>query len=114
MVGTYGTILHSTDGAKNWNVKSESTSEPLAGVDVSPTGSGWGRRGAIYRTQDSGKTWEKQESGVVAGLNKVFAVDDKEAWAIGDSGYTLHTKDGKEWSVQKGYDWLGLHDVQFL
>jgi len=57
---------------------------------------GCGTEGAIYRTQDSGKTWEKQESCVVAGLNKVFAVDDKEAWAIGDSGWgnSAHNGDG--------------------
>ena len=77
---------------------------------------GWiiGDKGTIIHTEDGGKNWERQESGVVSGLNKVFAVDDKEAWAIGDAGYILHTEDGEKWSIQKGYDWLGLHDVQFL
>ncbi len=63
-------------------------------------GNVWDGYGTILRSTDSGVSWSRQESGLVAGasLYGVFAVDPFTAWAVGDpnAGYATiyHTTDG--------------------
>ncbi len=74
---------------------------------------GWavGDRGVIWHTDDGGRHWTLQPSGVDCRLASVFFLDDKLGWAAG--GYTqpythttvgvvLHTRDGgATWSVRR-------------
>jgi hypothetical protein len=38
--------------------------------------------------------WTVQISGTRAQLRKIWFVDDRQGWAVGDSGVVLHTEDG--------------------
>ena len=57
---------------------------------------GWvvGNSGKIYRTQNGGKNWESQKSGVQSNLNGIDFVDDLHGVAVGDSGVVLTTGTG--------------------
>lgn len=57
-----------------------------------------GRDGKIVRSEDGGKSWAAQPSGVEAALQSVAAWDARHAVAVGD-GVVLRTEDGgRRWS----------------
>ncbi|MET3107982.1 photosystem II stability/assembly factor-like uncharacterized protein [Oxalobacteraceae bacterium GrIS 2.11] len=56
-----------------------------------------GDRGVILLSDDQGKTWHQaQEVPTRATLTAVFAVDEKNLWAVGHWGVILHSVDGGE------------------
>ncbi len=58
---------------------------------------GWavGDRGAIWHTDDAGRSWRLQKSPVRCRLNSVFFLDDKHGWAAGgDTQAALHLARG--------------------
>jgi len=56
---------------------------------------GWavGDRGVVWHTQDGGRSWQLQRSGVTCSLRSVFFLDRRMGWAAGGSiePYTLAT-----------------------
>jgi photosystem II stability/assembly factor-like uncharacterized protein len=64
---------------------------------------GWavGAGGAIFNTNDGGRTWNPQESGVKADLFDVKFLNTQEGWAVGSEGTQLHTNDGgRAWASE--------------
>lgn len=58
--------------------------------------------------------WKTQNSGVQNDLLGVFALDDKNAWAVGESGLILHTSDGGQtWEKQENKVTQCLNSVFF-
>ena len=58
--------------------------------------------GAIYRTQDAGKSWEKLDSGTEKSIYDISFADENNGWAVGRRGMILHTSDaGETWQRQK-------------
>ncbi len=53
-----------------------------------------GELGVIFHSQDYGKSWSKQNSGVTTALRHVAFLDSKTGLAVGDAGVILQTKDG--------------------
>jgi hypothetical protein len=57
-----------------------------------------GLQGAVERTDDAGKSWKPQKSGVTADLIAGSAPSGKICWLVGRQGTVLFTKDGgKHW-----------------
>jgi photosystem II stability/assembly factor-like uncharacterized protein len=57
--------------------------------------------GAIYVSQDRGRTWKKAETGTKHLLYDVSMADASSGWAVGQLGMVLHTSDGGvTWQVQ--------------
>ncbi|KKK77880.1 hypothetical protein LCGC14_2849160, partial [marine sediment metagenome] len=57
-----------------------------------------GNYGKLLITNDSGKTWENQDSTVSAHLMDISSWDKNRAVAVGNAGVTLMTEDGgKTW-----------------
>ncbi len=57
-----------------------------------------GPAGKIERSNDAGKTWKPQNSGVAADLLAGSAPSDKVCWIVGKAGTLLLTTDGgKHW-----------------
>ncbi|MCX5738727.1 MAG: YCF48-related protein, partial [Proteobacteria bacterium] len=50
--------------------------------------------GAVYVSDDSGKSWKKGETGTRQLLYDVSMADAKRGWAVGQSGTILRTEDG--------------------
>ena len=111
-VGYWGTVLRSVDAGLNWSHQPTPTDETLYAVSFGDATRGWavGAGGTILRSNDGGVSWtslsvqlpanEFQESRPLdIPLFDVFGVSGHEAWAVGDFGIVLHTKDGSRWEV---------------
>jgi len=74
--------------------------------------------GAIYRSQDSGDTWEKAESNTKSLLYGVSMASTEKGWAVGQLGLVLRTEDGgRTWTHQpnvKEAQGVHLFSVQAL
>jgi photosystem II stability/assembly factor-like uncharacterized protein len=75
-----------------------------------------GNYGVICYSSDSGKTWEKQNSGIPeALLGSIRFVNQREGWAAGVGGIIIHTTDGgKTWNPQHSGTDKDLLDLFFL
>lgn len=117
--GYWGTILHSADGGKSWQVQETGTNNGLNCIKLMDLNNGWavGDLGAILNTNDGGKTWNLQKSNIKENLLRVGSIDLARCWAVGDRGTMLHTEDGgKEWkkfATELVTDEV-LNDVKFM
>jgi photosystem II stability/assembly factor-like uncharacterized protein len=71
-------------------------SQRLNSVCFADAERGWavGNGGVIVATNDGGRTWRPQSSGVGDDLFDVKFFDEHEGWAVGVGGTMLHTTDG--------------------
>src|SRR5438105_14845632 len=87
------TIFRMTDGGAT----STSVATGLAGlrslIALTPRRAfAAGDRGAMYRTEDSGTTWQKVRLPTMQSINAIRFVNDSLGFAIGDSGVVLQTQ----------------------
>jgi photosystem II stability/assembly factor-like uncharacterized protein len=92
-------------------------------VDVQ-TGWAVGDRGVIWHTNDGGRTWQLQESGVDCSLYSVHFLDARRGWAVGarcesllhhTTGVVLRTLDGgATWAEESRGQLPGLRRVKFF
>jgi photosystem II stability/assembly factor-like uncharacterized protein len=105
LVGIVGTILHTADGGKTWELQESGTDKHLFTVFFSDTQHGWaaGDLMTIIHTSDGGKTWAPQEveeileENIFAAeviYNGLFFHDALEGWMVGEFGTIYHTTDG--------------------
>jgi hypothetical protein len=102
-VGTNGTILHTEDGGKSWNVQPSKTIESVSSVSFVTPQLGWavGTEGTILHTQDGGKSWNAQASNTSEWLYSVSFTTPQLGWAVGTNGTILRTQDGgKSWNAR--------------
>jgi photosystem II stability/assembly factor-like uncharacterized protein len=111
-VGYWGSVRLSADGGETWTPVQTPVTDTLYGVSFADDAHGWavGAHGVVLRTTDGGRTWERQPAEVRdelgelvpldTGLLAVSAVSPQEAWAVGDFGVVLHTRDGVAWEQQ--------------
>jgi photosystem II stability/assembly factor-like uncharacterized protein len=57
--------------------------------------------GAIYRSDNGGKSWRKLQSGTEKSINAISFASERSGWAVGRMGYVVHTSDGGDtWERQ--------------
>lgn len=97
VVGTYGLILHLSNGSRGRSVQRSGTESTLTGVSFGDSDNGFavGAVGTIVATHD-GKTWVKQYSGTTNQLLSVAALGPRKAFVSGAYGTLLTTADGGE------------------
>jgi len=99
-VGNAGTILYTSDGGTNWEIRPSGVgSKMLTSVCLLPSGKAWavGNSGVIIYSTDWGYTWVPQQSGTADILWEVTFINDNEGWIAGGmiySGIILHTTNG--------------------
>nr|MBC8234747.1 hypothetical protein [bacterium] len=117
IVGTKGTILHTSDGGQNWVPQKTSISKDLSNICFIDREQGWiaGGDGLISHSSDGGQTWLRQPSGTEAALQTIFFIDAKIGWAGGDGGLIIHTTDGGiNWVKQSSGTNNEIQDIQFV
>jgi photosystem II stability/assembly factor-like uncharacterized protein len=101
IVGYYGTILHSTDRGKTWEIQASTTRQALFTVRFVSALNGWisGSYGTLLRTDDGGKSWHAQPLNIAEHLFASHWLDERRGWLAGSRGMTIHTIDGgHSWS----------------
>jgi photosystem II stability/assembly factor-like uncharacterized protein len=108
-VGYWGTVLRSTDRGETWERVPTPTDANLYAVAFADARHGWavGASGTLLRSDDGGRTWERvrveisDELGDPIPLDSplfgVAATSPTDAWAVGDFGVVLHTRNGRQW-----------------
>jgi len=117
IVGYYGTILHSRDGAFTWTLQNSKTPEALFRIASPVKDIAWvsGSYGTILHTRDGGQSWQKQASNTEEQLLGLHFLDARLGWIVGSRGVILRTEDGgTTWiSTSVGEDII-LNDVRFI
>ncbi len=92
------------------------TSNTILSVKFITPNKGWivGERGMILYTEDSGDTWQEQESGSEEDLHSIFFVNEKQGWAAGNAGVIIHTADGGKTWYRQGDAAASLHKIFML
>jgi photosystem II stability/assembly factor-like uncharacterized protein len=107
--GYWGTVLRSSDRGRTWSYARTPTQRTLYAVSFADERHGWvvGAGGVLMRSTDAGASWRRQtvhitdEFGDILELDSdlfgVAALSPTEAFAVGDFGTLLRTRDGKNW-----------------
>ena len=127
IVSVYGgtSIISSMDSGKSWepvrmplpriNDVLLSSADPVGwavgGVDVGAV-----FRGAVFRTQDGGKSWKRVSMDSDAELNRVDSPDNGGTlWAVGNEGTIIVSRNGgTTWQHQAAATGKNLRDLQFI
>ena len=122
-VGSFGTILRTTNGGVNWILQSSGIVNILFSVSFTNpnTGTAVGQVGRILRTTNGGINWTIQTSGTTNNLFSVCFVDANTGTAVGSSGYPppydvtilRTTNGGVSWISQASGTTNALRDVSF-
>ncbi|MBI5216800.1 MAG: T9SS type A sorting domain-containing protein [Ignavibacteriae bacterium] len=93
-VGSYGTIIKTTDGGERWSIQQNAGA--VAGVSLysvkfssDVVGYVVGTLGTILKTTDGGDTWIQQSSGTTSTLYGVSFVNDTVGFAVGGTSFTI-------------------------
>lgn len=108
VVGTFGLILHSSDGGKSWQEQASGmVDRALLGVDFLDPYHGWvvGQDGTFLRTENGGKNWEVREVGTQSTLLKVKFVSLQRGCVVGEFGTLWVTQNGGEVWSRVVFDW---------
>jgi photosystem II stability/assembly factor-like uncharacterized protein len=101
IVGYYGTILHSADRGKTWEIQTSPTRRALFTVRFVSRSNGWisGSYGTVLQTRDGGKSWQTQPLNLTEHLFASHWLDESHGWMAGSRGIMMRTSDGgRSWS----------------
>jgi photosystem II stability/assembly factor-like uncharacterized protein len=99
-----GTTYRSRDLGETWNTVGDSAMYNIKSMFFIDSSNGWlGMVGDLARTEDCGKSWEFLLKPVTRRtLRDVSAIDSNTAFATGDSGMIIFTRDGgSNWTVHQ-------------
>jgi photosystem II stability/assembly factor-like uncharacterized protein len=106
VIGSYGMLLHTEDGGKNWLLVSDRMNNAeafhLNQIVTAPDGNLFiaGESGYIYRSSDLGESWDSLEPGYDGSFYGIVVVpgdgDDYELLAYGLRGNLFQSTDGGE------------------
>jgi photosystem II stability/assembly factor-like uncharacterized protein len=101
IVGYYGTILHSANRGKTWEIQASPTRRALFTVRFVSALNGWisGSYGTVLRTRDGGRSWHVQPLDIAEHLFASHWLNESHGWMAGSRGMTMQTSDGgRSWS----------------
>jgi photosystem II stability/assembly factor-like uncharacterized protein len=114
--GRWGTVLHTADGGKAWEVQKSGTQNTLSAIYFVDPSNGWavGNSGTIIHTADGGKTWKNQNSPVPFYHMDVCFVSPLKGWVVSEKTHILYTSNGgKTWEVQFSDEDYILKSISF-
>ena len=102
-VGEFGTVMVTTDGGDNWEMREPIPNEfyPMA-ADFLDASSGWvgGLDGVVWHTADGGETWQRQETVTTAPIYNIHA-NGHGVFAVGGSAKLVELV-GDSWQTFEG------------
>jgi len=117
-------VLKTTNSGSTWKLvtpkEMKNTPRSIAFMDTINsqsmyTGFVVGNSGSIFKTTDSGETWEEIDSGTNENLHSITLLDEDNIWAVGSNGEVLYgTSDGSLWSSQTSGVVTNLNSVHFI
>jgi photosystem II stability/assembly factor-like uncharacterized protein len=117
-------ILRTLDGGASWllvtPVEMKITPKAVAFITTPNilsmyTGYTVGNSGTIFKTVDSGETWQELESNSDENLHGISIYDENNIWVVGANGEIIHgTSDGTFWSPQISGVSADLNSVFFV
>ena len=102
-IGAYGQCLASTDGGVTWEARTVSDEDRhyYAAVTVAGALVMVGEAGAIFRSEDKGRSWQPVPSPYAGSLFGLLGGGDNSLLAFGLKGTVLRSTDaGKSWARQ--------------
>jgi photosystem II stability/assembly factor-like uncharacterized protein len=117
IAGYYGTILHTKDRGRSWEIQRSPTRNALFRIRFVDNNKGWitGSYGSILHTLDGGRTWGAQVSGTTEHLFGLTWLDDQMGWVVGSRGAILGTRDGgRSWIKRSLPEDVTLNSVAFV
>jgi len=116
-VGKLGTILHSGDGGKNWELQESTVEKSLFDVIFLDEKIGYivGQLGLVLETKNGGEDWEIKQKDKEYHLFSISSTGDY-LYAVGDFGTILRKRisAGADWgNVSLGEDII-LNKIQFI
>jgi len=116
-VGSFGAVVHTTNGGENWNQQSSGSNKDLNCVHFIDSITGWicGSQGTILKTTDGGNSWSPQNSATVFNLLSVHFANDSVGWVVGTNGtISKTTNGGTNWITQNSPFTEVINDVDFV
>ncbi len=109
-VGRGGNVFQSRDGGTSWTLQQIPYKSPIKELVefqdvyfVNET-SGWAISclgDVVFRTKDSGRTWQVGHTGNRNWLHAIYFVDERTGWIVGERGTILRSDDGgRSWQIQ--------------
>jgi hypothetical protein len=96
IVGSFGTLLHTTNGGATWTTVDPGTSDSFSSIHFINSQHGWIAGGnnddaTILHTSDGGNTWVAEDPGTTNFLYDIFLTDASHGWAGGIHGDIVST-----------------------
>ena len=124
-VGSWGTVLHTSDGGQSWEEQSTPVANSLSSVSFVAPDTGWVAGSSnLLHTADGGLTWVEQEPGISTDFSGLHFIDSDSGWMAGGKNTypagaeraIIHTSDGGETWTTKLYQEqeLPFTDVHFI
>ena len=111
------TLLAATTGVGAQSLRPDQIRQNLFSQCMAPEGVGWvvGELGRIFRTDDGGQTWKRQDAGTKKPLLAASCIDGKTAWVGGKGALLYRTTDGGEtWDLLTPNTTKHIFDIAFI
>jgi photosystem II stability/assembly factor-like uncharacterized protein len=93
--GSWNTILlYDNDSDLKWtktSIDTESVKTTWNDIFFIDDEIGWivGEDGSVYKSENGGRTWVKESTGITSNLNAIYMVDYQKGWIVGEEGVIL-------------------------
>jgi|GEM_PF-4353161 len=126
VVGSKGTILHTSDGGDNWNIQNSGVDAELSSVIFCSPLIGWvsGSNGYILKTTNGGTDWNIKREPIGVDYTNIFFLNLTTGWAVNTYWDTLtyvstnsiikSTNGGDSWVTQVSNFSENIKDIYFF
>lgn len=116
-VGSWGTVLHTTNGGSTWQVQFTGITATLFDIDAGDASNAFivGANGVYLSTSNAGSNWFLSYVGTGTWNYCIEYLVNRYGWIGGMGGWLFHTTDGGAiWAEQPSSTTQSIYDVTFV